>query len=644
MKRKRGHKKGNKSKKPKVVSNEGNLNGSAENAESQNSDKSSEAADEQESRMEVDAPSSTGSDHSLNISADRDGSADNTAAKSIGRVKVKLKTSKAPEPDTSSRNDVAENVPQTGSERSGMATERKEDYVPPLPERKSLFIGNVYRKTKGIKIKPSKAVAGSCSSIENASDPLKTKEENVVQNPDLKTLNENSDKKTLNENSETKKQEPENEPISLLKGQKKADQTSGYNKQELESPVGFLGREQKKADSTSQYNKQELEKSLTVIKKVMKMDAAEPFNVPVNPEALGIPDYFDIIHTPMDFGTICNNLEKGEKYKNSADVYKDVQYIWDNCCKYNKKGDYILDLMKRVKKNYMKYWTAAGLYTEQSTESTQLEDGAQSSLGKGSTKGSQLKQKSHKRHGRHHKSDCMCAVCILKRRKREREHNARIAQGQSGTQEEYSPVASPSIENSSLNMGEEQDMDTDVDNRNGGKSETVQIDSPMEEKQRVTEPRHEAEAEEEGEGDLDVDEEDHVMEIEKINEADKHKNHSVDRSAEEPSDQPVTDTAEKSDAVVLSECQKSTQHEEEDKAIRLQKQKELRELQRKEWRAKMHEKFHIENPKLLPLCEALFPNEKSKSIWSGPHSLFNRRGTTRTKTSSVHEAIETFMK
>lgn len=67
----------------------------------------------------------------------------------------------------------------------------------------------------------------------------------------------------------------------------------------------------------------------------------------------------------MDFGTICNNLEKNEKYMNSEDVYKDVQYIWDNCYKYNNKGDYILDLMRRVKKNFMKYWTAAGLYSEQ---------------------------------------------------------------------------------------------------------------------------------------------------------------------------------------------------------------------------------------------------------------------------------------
>lgn len=77
-------------------------------------------------------------------------------------------------------------------------------------------------------------------------------------------------------------------------------------------------------------------------------------------------DYFDIIDTPMDFGTICNNLENGDKHMDSEDVFKDVQYIWDNCCKYNNKGDAILDLMRRVKKNFMKYWTAAGLYTEHS--------------------------------------------------------------------------------------------------------------------------------------------------------------------------------------------------------------------------------------------------------------------------------------
>jgi len=29
-----------------------------------------------------------------------------------------------------------------------------------------------------------------------------------------------------------------------------------------------------------------------------------PFRIPVDPEALGIPDYLDIIKKPMDMGTI----------------------------------------------------------------------------------------------------------------------------------------------------------------------------------------------------------------------------------------------------------------------------------------------------------------------------------------------------
>lgn len=83
-----------------------------------------------------------------------------------------------------------------------------------------------------------------------------------------------------------------------------------------------------------------------------------------------LQDYFDIIDTPMDFGTICHNLEHGYKYMNSEDVLKDVQFIWDNCYKYNNKGDYVVDLMKRVKKNFMKNWMAAGLYMDKPINGT----------------------------------------------------------------------------------------------------------------------------------------------------------------------------------------------------------------------------------------------------------------------------------
>lgn len=72
-------------------------------------------------------------------------------------------------------------------------------------------------------------------------------------------------------------------------------------------------------------------------------------------------DYYDIIDTPMDFGTIRKNLEDGVKYVNSEGVFKDVQLIWENCSKYNKKGAYVLELMKRVKTNFMRFWTEAKL-------------------------------------------------------------------------------------------------------------------------------------------------------------------------------------------------------------------------------------------------------------------------------------------
>ncbi|VAI88550.1 unnamed protein product [Triticum turgidum subsp. durum] len=129
-------------------------------------------------------------------------------------------------------------------------------------------------------------------------------------------------------------------------------------------PKNSQGSEIKQSTLESQRDEKELAAALEAIKKVMKVDAAEPFNTPVDPIALGIPDYLDVIDTPMDFGTICQDLEHGSKYMNSEDVYKDVQFIWDNCTKYNSKGDYIIELMKRVKKAFMKNWLAAGLYSD----------------------------------------------------------------------------------------------------------------------------------------------------------------------------------------------------------------------------------------------------------------------------------------
>ncbi|KAJ9687589.1 hypothetical protein PVL29_016181 [Vitis rotundifolia] len=136
------------------------------------------------------------------------------------------------------------------------------------------------------------------------------------------------------------------------------DQRTNYEKQPISS------------DPDPRHNEEELNVALMVIKKIMSMDGTAPFNVPVNPIVLGVTDYFDVIGTPMDFGTILCNLENGVKYMNSEDVFNDARCIWENCYTYNKPGDRILELVKQVKENFMMLWTAAGLYSaEPRTES-----------------------------------------------------------------------------------------------------------------------------------------------------------------------------------------------------------------------------------------------------------------------------------
>ncbi|XP_022762771.1 bromodomain-containing protein 4-like isoform X2 [Durio zibethinus] len=579
MKRKRGHKKGNKAKSnaAMVATNE-----EAVNVVSVNSEDDS-VNDEYESGMEVDTPSSTGTDQALNVaSINPDGSVDKAVGKSVGRVKVKLKTSsKLLESDVPSHSDTDKSSPQMGFERRGGVNDKMEDSANSSAEMKMGVSSSVSRKAGSIKIKSSRMLGSS-----------------------------NVDKS----------------------GNTIAAEREGSFRKDVKMPC-----------QGSRYNKQELDSALTVIKKVMKMEAAAPFNEPVNPEALGIPDYFEIIDTPMDFGTICNNIENGDKYMDSEDVYKDVQYIWDNCCKYNNKGDAILDLMRRVKKNFMKYWTAAGLYSEQSrgTNGGEVEDGPLSGLGKMQIKAGQSKMKS-KKHGRRHKSDCLCAICVLKRRKREREANARMAKGHSGVQdlqqEESSPVDSPCGEDSSLNMDESVDPDADAEVEGEGEKVKGEV---SEQQYSHIEERHEEEEDDEEEEEEEDEEENEITTVKKDDGETKEHAQFSDRLSEEPSGKSQPETVEKSGAVALNQKGSTpTQNEEESKAVQQQRHKESQERQERQQRAKMLESFRFENPMLLNLCGTLFPDNQ-KSVWSGPHSLVQNRAS---RASQIHAAIESFMK
>jgi len=63
---------------------------------------------------------------------------------------------------------------------------------------------------------------------------------------------------------------------------------------------------------------------------------AAPFRSPVDPGALGIPDYFEIIKKPMDMSAIKRKLDTGA-YTDPWDFINDVFLMFENAWVYNRK-------------------------------------------------------------------------------------------------------------------------------------------------------------------------------------------------------------------------------------------------------------------------------------------------------------------
>ncbi|XP_010251661.1 PREDICTED: bromodomain-containing protein 3 isoform X2 [Nelumbo nucifera] len=657
MKRKRGHKKGKQKKHTALIGNELVLNAVGLNTED-NSGFDDVDGDQLDYGVEVKAPDSMELDHPVKpTSTDTDGFSDRSAGRSgRGRVKVKLRSSKMLESqhtsDAHTQSDTDKSSLQVGLEKEREVTEKMEDSANSFPEVQFALSGKSSRKTGSIKIKSSRGLRSSNVVLNQGNSPVYIQDEKTTQ--------------TVSDNDK------------IVESFKSRESPEGGQKLPFQQP---------------QYKKKELNAALSVIKKVMKMDAAEPFNVPVNPIALGIPDYFDIIDTPMDFGTICSNLEQGIKYKNSEDVFKDVQFIWGNCHKYNNKGDYILDLMKRVKKNFTKYWTAAGLYTDQPKKSTvelgnpdaslddpcseglyieddrgkdkaveasgrkrymiisqqenigtpslheslQVENIASSSQEKMNVKGSHLKHKMRRRYGiNHHKGDCLCAVCVVRRRRQEREGNGQMVENQTGVtdgdlsqefkQEGASPVENPYSEDTSSNLENSAEPEADADIEEQG--DEVKLETP----EQQFSPQ--LEIQETSENEMEVQKKDELESSDLLQHGDGY--------GEEPNPHPLSQTIHSG----ARKNERSLQLKENASAIEQHvhdAQRKKVESQERQRRTRILEELtYLENPLILDLCGTLFSKDP-RSVWSGPHSL-SRCYKSVNSGRGIHEAVAMFMK
>ncbi|KAI8807309.1 hypothetical protein BJ742DRAFT_661105, partial [Cladochytrium replicatum] len=75
-------------------------------------------------------------------------------------------------------------------------------------------------------------------------------------------------------------------------------------------------------------------KAKKVLQKVQKHKASSPFLQPVDPIALGIPTYFQIIKRPMDLSTVDKKFEDGT-YKTLDEMVADFRLMFDNCYLFN---------------------------------------------------------------------------------------------------------------------------------------------------------------------------------------------------------------------------------------------------------------------------------------------------------------------
>jgi bromodomain-containing factor 1 len=82
---------------------------------------------------------------------------------------------------------------------------------------------------------------------------------------------------------------------------------------------------------------------------------AQYFYTPVDPVALNIPTYFQIIKKPMDLGTIATKLENNA-YEKASEFKEDVQLIFKNCYKFNPEGEFVHDCGRKLEEVFNKKW------------------------------------------------------------------------------------------------------------------------------------------------------------------------------------------------------------------------------------------------------------------------------------------------
>ncbi|KAI9090440.1 Bromodomain-containing protein [Phlyctochytrium arcticum] len=111
---------------------------------------------------------------------------------------------------------------------------------------------------------------------------------------------------------------------------------------------------QEKTSSNDPLLQEQLKFCGNVLKSIKRLKDAKPFLQPVDPIALNIPTYLDVIKHPMDISTMERKLKQNE-YSSIEHFKNDMQLILDNCVTFNGPDSAVSQSGKSVIRSFKKY-------------------------------------------------------------------------------------------------------------------------------------------------------------------------------------------------------------------------------------------------------------------------------------------------
>lgn len=124
------------------------------------------------------------------------------------------------------------------------------------------------------------------------------------------------------------------------------------------------------SDPSSESMRREIEAGLKFCEHILEEfrrfrynDVVEPFRVPVDPVALNLPNYFDVITYPMDISTITRKLEAGA-YESADRFWHDFDLMLQNCFLFNPAENEVHRRGKSLQEEFDLEWSSFDDWTQ----------------------------------------------------------------------------------------------------------------------------------------------------------------------------------------------------------------------------------------------------------------------------------------